>query len=155
MPPENQMNVMFAGPRSVYTVATGEMLSSEIITIAGGRNVADGLKGFWADVSPEQVVAWNPDVIFVGSTLETYGVRQVLDNPQFRTIKAVRNRRVHAFPSNIGWWDFPAPHCVLGAVWVAKTLYPERYADVDVTGVADDFYRKYMGYSFTAMGGKL
>jgi iron complex transport system substrate-binding protein len=155
LPPDKQMKVMFAGPRSAYTVATGEMLTSEIITIAGGRNVANGLKGFWADVSPEQVAAWNPDVIFIGSTLDTYGVRQVLDNPQFSTIKAVRNRRVYAFPSNIGWWDFPAPHCVLGAVWVAKTLYPERFADVDVTQVADDFYRKYMGYSFTAMGGKL
>jgi iron complex transport system substrate-binding protein len=146
---------MFAGPRSVYTVATGEMLTNDIIGIAGGRNVAAGLRGFWADVSPEQVAAWNPDVIFVGSTLDTYGVTQVLDNAQFRTVKAVRHGRVHIFPSNIGWWDFPAPHCVLGVVWTAKTLYPGRFADVDMTKVADEFYTKYMGHSFTAMGGRL
>jgi iron complex transport system substrate-binding protein len=153
--PEKRVKVMFAGPRGVYTVATGEMLTSEIISRAGGCNVAAGLKGFWADVSPEQVAAWNPDVIFVGSTLNTYGVTEVLAHPQFRTVKAVRERRIHAFPSNIGWWDFPAPHCVLGVVWTAKTLYPDRFADLDVTKVADRFYTKYMGHSFTAMGGRL
>jgi iron complex transport system substrate-binding protein len=155
IPPDKRLKVMFAGPRSVYTVATGEMLTSEIIAIAGGQNVAAGLKGFWADVSPEQVAAWNPEVVFVGSTLDMYGVKQVLDNEQFRTVKAVRDRKVYAFPSNIGWWDFPAPHCVLGVVWTAKTLYPERFVDVDVTKVADAFYTKYMGHSFTAMGGRL
>jgi iron complex transport system substrate-binding protein len=152
---DKRLKVMFSGPRGIYTVATGEMLSSEIVTIAGGRNVADGLKGFWADVSPEQIAAWNPDVVFVGSTLDAYGVQQVLDNQQFKSVNAVRNRRVYAFPSNIGWWDFPAPHCVLGVVWTAKTLYPDRFSDVDVTMVADRFYTKYMGHSFTAMGGRL
>ena len=47
------------------------------------------------------------------------------------------------------------PHCILGLVWAAKTLYPERFHDVDMVKVADEFYRKYLGYSFKAMGGKL
>lgn len=152
---DKRMTVMFAGPRSIYTVATGEMLTTEIINAAGGRNVAEKLKGFWADVSPEQVAVWNPDVIFLGSSLETYAEDRAINNPQFKTVKAVRNKRVYAFPSNIGWWDFPAPHCVLGVVWAAKTLYPDRFRDVDMTRIADDFYAKYMGYSFTSLGGKL
>lgn len=155
IPTDKRMAVMFAGPRSIYSVATGEMLTTEIINTAGGRNVAEKLKGFWADVSPEQIATWNPDVIFLGSSLETYAEDRALNNPQFRTVKAIRNKRVYSFPSNIGWWDFPAPHCVLGVVWTAKTLYPDRFQDVDVTRIADDFYSKYMGYSFTAMGGKL
>lgn len=153
--PDKRLNVMFAGPRSVYSVATGEMLTTEIINLAGGRNVAENLKGFWADISPEQVAAWNPDVIFLGSSLDTYAEDRVFSNPQFKTVKAVRNKRVYTFPSNIGWWDFPAPHCVLGVVWAAKALYPDRFRDIDVTKIADDFYTKYMGYSFTAMGGRL
>jgi iron complex transport system substrate-binding protein len=155
IPYERRATVMFAGPRSVYTVATGEMLTTEIINVAGGRNVAERLRGFWADVSPEQVALWNPEVIFLGSSLDTYAEDRVLSNPQFKTVKAVRNKRVYSFPSNIGWWDFPAPHCVLGVVWAAKTLYPDRFLDIDMTRIADDFYTKYMGHSFTAMGGKL
>jgi iron complex transport system substrate-binding protein len=155
IPSERRLKVMFAGPRSVYTVATGEMLQSEILKRAGGENVAQTLEGFWAYVSPEQVAAWNPDVILLGSSKGTYGVEMVYRSAQFTTVKAVKNHRVYAFPSNIGWWDWPAPNCVLGVVWAAKTLYPERFRDVDMLKVADDYYTKYRGHSFTALGGQL
>lgn len=147
--------VMFAGPKSVYTVATGEMLQTPMLELAGAVNVAAALKGFWADVSPEQVAVWNPDVILLGSTLSTYGLDSVLENPQYATVAAIKTAKVHIFPSNVGWWDYPAPHCVLGVLWTAKTLYPERFTDVDLVQVADEFYTRYLGHSFTALGGRL
>lgn len=155
IPPEKRARVMFAGPKGVYSVATGQMLQTELLRRAGAENVASYLKGFWCDVSPEQVASWNPDVIFLGSSKGTYGVEQVYRSSQFTAVTAVRQRRVYAFPSNIGWWDYPAPHCVLGVVWAAKTLYPERFRDVDMLAVADDFYAKYRGHTFTALGGRL
>ncbi len=155
IPLENRLKVMFVGPKNIYTAATGQMLQNTLLEAAGGRNVAASLKGFWAAVSPEQIAAWNPDVIFLGSSLDSYGADTVFSNRQFATVPAVRNRRVYVFPSNIGWWDYPAPHCVMGMVWAAKTLYPERFRDVDVKAIADGFYAKYLGYSFTSMGGKL
>lgn len=155
LPTENRLRVMFAGPKNIYTVATGEMLQTEILEKAGARNVASALRGFWAKISPEQIAAWNPDVIFLGSRLEVYGADSLFNDPQFQTIKAIKSKRAYTFPSNIGWWDYPAPHCVLGVVWAAKALYPERFTDLDMLKIADGFYKKYMGYTFTAMGGKL
>jgi iron complex transport system substrate-binding protein len=155
IPAQERLKVMFAGPKSIYTVATGEMLQRILIERAGGLFVSQGLKGFWADVSPEQVVAWNPDVIFLGSTLDTYGLDEIFNNSQFKTVKAVQTKKIYTFPSNVGWWDFPAPHCVLGVLWSAKTLYPDRFRDVDMLQIADDFYSKYLGHSFTELGGKL
>lgn len=155
IPAQDRLKVMFAGPKSIYTVATGEMLQRTLIERAGGIFVSDELKGFWADVSPEQVVAWNPDVIFLGSSLDTYGMDEIFKNTQFKTVKAIQTKNVFTFPSNVGWWDFPAPHCVLGVVWSAKTLYPDRFKDIDMLKIADDFYLKYLGHSFTELGGKL
>lgn len=155
IPWEKRIKVWFAGPRNIYTAATGQMLQNSIMEAAGARNVAASLKGFWASVSPEQIAAWNPDAIFLGSSLEAYGTAALSANPQFATISAVRNGRVYVFPSNIGWWDYPAPHCVLGVVWAAKTLYPDQFRDVDLNRIADGFYFRYLGYSFSAMGGKL
>ena len=155
IPLESRLKVMFVGPKNIYTAATGQMLQNTLLEAAGGRNVAASLKGFWAAVSPEQIAAWNPDVIFLGSSLDSYGADTVFSNRRFATVPAIRNRRVYVFPSNIGWWDYPAPHCVLGMVWAAKTLYPERFRDVDVKAIADGFYARYLGYSFTSMGGKL
>jgi iron complex transport system substrate-binding protein len=155
IPLDQRRRVLFSGPKSIYTVATGEMLQSQILSLAGATNLATGLKGFWADISPEQMARWNPDVIFVGSSLATYGITDIYDNSQFKTVKAIKEHQVHVFPSTIGWWDYPAPHCVLGVVWTAKTLYPDRFKDIDVRVIADDFYAKYLGHTFTEMGGSL
>jgi iron complex transport system substrate-binding protein len=155
IPPEKRVKVMFSGPKDIFSVATGDMLQDALLTMAGGRNVASSLTGCWVTVSPEQVVAWDPEVIFLGSSLDAIDAGALADNRQLATVNAIKNQRVYDFPSNIGWWDYPAPHCVLGLVWAAKTLYPERFRDVDIGAVADEFYRKYLGYSFTDMGGKL
>jgi iron complex transport system substrate-binding protein len=155
LPADKRLRVVFAGPKSVYTIATGEMLQNQMLERAGAINVGDGLKGFWGDVSPEQLAAWNPDVIFIGSSLAAYGVSEVLGNSQCKAIKAVQTRKVYVFPSNIGWWDYPAPQCVLGVLWTAKILYPDLFTDVDVLIIADEHYAKYVGHTFTAMGGRL
>lgn len=147
--------VLFSGPKNIYSAATGQMLQTRILECAGARNVAERLKGFWADVSPEQIALWNPDVIFLGSSLDTYGLETLMDNPHFRTVKAVRTGQVFVFPSNVGWWDYPAPHCVLGVVWSAKTLFPDLFADIDIQALADEFYREFIGFSFTRLGGRL
>lgn len=150
-----RLNVLFAGPKSIYSVATGNMIQTRILDLSGARNVACDLNGFWADVSPEQIAAWNPDVIFLGSHLDTYGKEKLFENSHFQTIKAIKDKKVYSFPSNIGWWDYPAPHCVLGVVWSAKTLYPDLFKDIDLTKLANDFYKKRLGYSFEELGGRL
>jgi iron complex transport system substrate-binding protein len=155
IPAEKRPKVMFSGPKSIFSVATGEMLQASIIERAGAQNVAAGLKGFWADVSPEQIAAWNPDVIFLGSSLDTYNMDAIYNNPHLQTVKAIKEKQVYYFPSNIDWWDYPPPHHVLGILWAAKTIHPGKFADVDMTKVADEFYLKFLGHSFTEMGGKI
>ena len=91
LPADKRLRVVFSGPKSVYTIATGEMLQNQMLEQAGAVNVGASLKGFWSDVSPEQLAAWNPDVIFIGSSLASYGVQEVLGNSQFKVLKAVQN----------------------------------------------------------------
>jgi iron complex transport system substrate-binding protein len=142
------------GLKGIFSVAGGDLMQTSIIERAGGQNVAVQLKGFWPDVSPEQVVAWNPDIIFIGA-YKTGSTDDFYNNPYLQTVKAVKEKRIYIFPSNIDWWDYPAPHCVLGILWTAKTLHPDRFADVDMSKVVDEFYLKFLGYSFTELGGKI
>lgn len=152
---EKPLAVMFAGPKSIFSVATGNMLQNQLLELSGAVNVAKELAGFWADVSPEQIAAWNPDVIFLGSYLDVYGKDKILENPQFQTVTAIKEKKIYKFPSNVGWWDYPAPHCVLGILWSAKTLYPELFADIDMMAAANVFYKRFVGYSFEELGGQL
>lgn len=155
IPVEQRPKIMFTGAQNILTAATGDMLQNTIIETAGGGNVAKGLTGFWASVSPEQIAEWNPDVILLGSSKDTYGLDEIYNSSHYKTVKAVNERRVYLFPSNIGWWDYPAPHCVLGILWTAKMLYPDKFADIDMNKTADEFYTDFLGHSFSSLGGKL
>lgn len=155
IPVDKRLNVLFTGPRDVFSVATKDMLQSSIIETAGGKNAASEIKGYWITVSPEQISTWNPDVIFLGSSLDTYSPDALYTNPHFATVKAAQDKRVYSFPSTIGWWDYPAPRHVLGTIWAAITLYPEKFSDIDMTKLADEFYFEFLGHSFTELGGKL
>lgn len=155
VPEEDYPKVFFAGPKNIFTAAGGDMLQNTMIKLAGGINVAEETIGNWAQISPEQLMEWNPEVIFLGSTTGEYEEGDVFSNQALQSITAVKNKRVYPFPSNIGWWDFPAPHCVLGIQWMATKLYPDKFKDVDMTEVADDFYQRFVGKSFTELGGKL
>ncbi len=148
---------MFAGPKSIYCVATGNMLQSRILELSGAINVAKKVKGFWAEVSPEQLAVWNPDVIFLATynNLSTYDKADIFNNPHIRTINAVRTGRIYWFPSNAGWWDYPAPNCVLGVIWSAKKIYPELFLDIDIKVLANKFYKQFIGYTFEELGGRL
>lgn len=148
--------VLITGPKSIYTVATGAMLQSEMIELGGGINPAKDLMGRWAEISPEQLVVWNPDYIFLGSSFGENTKEEIYNNPAFSTINAVKNKKLYTFPSNIGWWDFPLPQAILGMLWTAEKINPDLFKDMDVTQIADEYYRDYfIGHTFTELGGKL
>jgi len=155
VPVENRPRALVERGAGNFAVASDDMSETLILRRAGAENVAAGLRAFWPVVSPERIIEWNPDAIFLGRLAGEDDTKRFLDNTIFSTLKAIANKQVYVFPSNIGCWDFPAPHCVLGIVWTAKTLYPDRFADVNMTEIADDFYKRFIGTSFTELGGKL
>ena len=61
---DDQVRVLFTGT-SPLRVASGDMIQSSLIEIAGGISVSAELTGYWNDVNLEQVAAWNPDLILV------------------------------------------------------------------------------------------
>ena len=155
LPADQKPKVLMAGPKSIYTAATKDMTANSMIETAGGVNVAKDAVGLWAEISPEQLVKWNPDYIFLGSSKGTYGVNEVLNNPALASVSAIKNKKVFIFPSNLGWWDFPAPQSVLGIQWLANTMHGDKFTDIDIKTFTDDYYKKYMGNTFTELGGKL
>ena len=63
------------------------------------------MPGGLANVSIEQVLLWNPDVII---TIDQEFSAAVRNNPSWAPVKAVRDNRVHLSPKMpFGWVDFP------------------------------------------------
>lgn len=149
---DNKPRVMMTSKSSETRVSTDEMLQNQMIELAGGISVTAGFQpaDFWAEVDMEQIIEWNPEVIFV-PTYADYSIEEDLyNNPRWANISAVQNRRIFNFPSIMDPWDYPTAASVLGLCWAFNNLYPELYSFEELMQDVDDFYQFVYGISFTA-----
>jgi iron complex transport system substrate-binding protein len=124
-------------------------MQTRIVELAGGSPVwklANPGRG-WSQVSMEQVLAWDPDVVFVTA----YSLRsdevagRLRADANWQAVRAVKRGRFHAFPGDFYSWDQPDARWILGLAWTAARLHPDRFADLDILGLARDFYRQVFG----------
>jgi iron complex transport system substrate-binding protein len=131
------------------TTYGGDQYFSQMVATAGGGNVAEGLKGSRAKVSKEQILEWNPDVmIVIAWGAEISSVKDILSDPALKETNAARNHRIFSDPGYYSRWVHPDITSCLGVLWMATIMYPEKFADVDMHKIADEFDRKYFGKPF-------
>lgn len=92
------------------------------ITLCGGENVAASLNGTGGNISAEQLLAWNPDFILLGS-FDSSTPSLLYDDPALQTLSAVRKRQVYKFPHGGYRWDPGSQESHLTWVWVAQLLH--------------------------------
>lgn len=91
--------------------------------------------------SLEQILLWNPDFILVN---EMGVVDYILSNKQWSPLKAVKDHRVYQLPNGISRWGHPSsPETPLAILWTAKTIYPDRFKDLDMTTETKSFYKEF------------
>ncbi len=146
IPEDQRVRVYFCG-RNPLLVASGDMFQSMMVEIAGGISVTRDLRGFWNVVNLEQVLVWQPDVIII-STLGGLEPEEIMNDPDWSAIPAVRNGRVYKMPGLAAPWDVPVPDSILGIIWLAETLYPEA-VDLDLEGEIRAFYEKFYELQLT------
>jgi iron complex transport system substrate-binding protein len=106
--------------------ATNRTYIGELIGIAGGENVFPDLPTLWAQVSLEEVLRRNPDVIIRpleeprGETLPR--LRQL---PGWRDLAAVRTGRVHEVDADL--LNRPGAGLGQAARVLARAVHPESF----------------------------
>lgn len=119
-----------------------------IIKQAGGYNVAAELQGT-AKVSLEQVLAWNPEVIIVEDRAsETY--KLIKEKAEWAQIDAVKNGKVYLLEEFVRPNGHPAPESLgLGEAYLGSLFYPEKYADLDMQALVQDYYKTFYRTAFS------
>lgn len=141
--------VYLASGGDYLRTATSQMYQNDLIEMAGGENVSSELTdGYWQTVSPEQVLAWNPEHIFAVSYAE-YSLEDILSDSSLANVQAVKENKVMTFPSQIEPWDYPTPSSVLGVLWLTSQLHPEVYGEDEFLQEAKSFYEKYFDITVT------
>jgi iron complex transport system substrate-binding protein len=145
--PENErVRVYYAeGPEGLWTDPSGSQ-HSELIDLCGGKNVADCAitPGYGrTEVSMEQVLTWDPEVILVGDPVF---YRSVESDPVWQDITAVKTHRVYLIPTTaFCWFDRPPGiNRIIGIPWTAKTLYPDLFEDMDLVAQVREFHEVYL-----------
>ena len=138
------------GPEGLQTEPNGSD-HAQLISICGGVNVADvPLKEGvgQVEVSIEQVIKWNPQVII---TTDSTFYKNVYNNPKWANIDAVKNKQVYLSPTSpFKWFDRPpGANVIIGIPWTAKVLYPEKYKDINLKEVTKQFYKDFYHYDLS------
>jgi len=147
-------NGYFASAIGLFSTTTGNMIQNEIFIQAGIKNVSKDLTGYFQDISPEQLVKWNPDIMVLSQHLKK-GETHLLSGKPLQEIKAISQKAVYRCPSSLAPWDFPSPLSVLATLWIAQKAYPERFSDLDIMDKTDEFYQNLFQKTMTQMGGTL
>lgn len=96
------------------------------INQAGGQNVAGMLAGHQQQTTLEQLIAWDPEIIFLG-TFDAATPADIYANPALGNVSAVRNKRVYKVPHGGYRWDPGSHESGLMLLWAAAVMHPERF----------------------------
>jgi iron complex transport system substrate-binding protein len=137
--------VYMAGNSSYLSTAPRDMYQATLIEDGGGINAAAEIEGNnWTDISYEQLLSMNPEIILVPAEA-TYNVDDVLNDEQLADLKAVTAGAVYAMPRSFEAWDMPTPSCTLGTKWILSVLHEDVYPFEDMRQEAVDFYSRFYG----------
>ncbi len=142
--------VYFASNSSYLETAPAGMYQSDLITLAGGTNVAAGLPGdYWTAVSYESILTMNPDVIIVPCGA-SYTRDDILADVQLADTAAVKNGAVYQMPQKIEEWDSPIPSGILGVMWLTSVLHEDVYPFADFQKDVSGYYEQFYGFTMDA-----
>jgi iron complex transport system substrate-binding protein len=134
-------------------------MQTRLVEIAGGIPVwADANPGKgWAQVTLEQIAAWDADEIFIVSYVEDPSdvVARLKNDPQWQALRAMQAGRLYAFPGDLYSWDQPDTRWILGLTWLAARLHPERFPQMDIVSEAQQFYQALYGLDQTFFDQKI
>lgn len=141
IPADRRIRVYMANP-DLTTYGSGKY-TGLMMNHAGAMNVAAATVKGYKQVSMEQVLAWDPQVIFVQDRYPQV-VSEINQQPAWQALDAVKNHRVYLMPEYAKAWGYPMPEAMaLGELWMAKKLYPEKFKDIDMQQQADSWYQRF------------
>ena len=121
---------------------------------AGAINVAEELeKDNSVPVTLEQIYKWNPDTILITNFNKYYPddlYNNTVGNYDWSQIDAVINKRAFKMPLGMYRSYTPGIDTPVTLKWMAKTIYPSLFEDIDIIRETVDYYKEIFNVDLTA-----
>lgn len=130
IPPDRRVRVYFMWAQGELETSGRPSTVNELIDLAGATNVCGSLEQEHLVVNMEKVLRWDPQVIIMWHNAKK-DPQDILRNPLWQSVNAVRDRRVYEFPDvfSCDLWTLKFQYA---AKLVAGWCYPELFAHVDL-----------------------
>ncbi len=116
-------------------------LDTDILLHGGVQNIGSAyLKQGRGEIDLEKIIAKDPDVIFIW-WLSPLEVADILENPQLKTLRAIKNKEVYKLPP----MDIAGPRTPLISLFVAMKAYPDAFRDLHWEEILKDYYQVVLG----------
>lgn len=136
---------VYAESSSDYTVLNRATGIGQILDALHARNAyGDSTTYEFPKLNPEWVIEKNPDIILksvesINGTNLSEVHSQIVSRTGYDQVKAVEDQRVFVYNSEI----LGRPQVVIGLVYFAKVLYPDRFADIDPVSIEEEYAQQF------------
>ncbi|VTY11607.1 ABC transporter substrate-binding protein [Rothia dentocariosa] len=137
-----------SGGSDLTKVDGSKSLIGEWMKLTGAENSLDGVENL-KNVSLEQIIASNPDIIIIGGSDAQKGVDAIKSDPAWADVPAVKNNKILKNPVGTFNWDRYSAEEALQILWAAQQFHPEQFQDINLVKETQDFYKTYYGYDLT------
>lgn len=140
-----QPKVYMAGNSAYLSTAPKDMYQASLIESVGAVNAAGEIDGnSWTEISYEQLLAMNPDIIILPSEA-SYTADDIRNDAQLSIVTAVVNDAIYQMPAAFEPWDSPVPSGILGVKWLLAVVNPDLYTLEQVQNDVVSFYTDFYG----------
>ena len=135
-------NVLYVtGDAGQNVIASGSYHAEILDLLTNNLAVVDdpSSKGTGNEVSMEQILTWNPDVV-VFAPESIYATVQ--DDAAWQSVTAIKNGAYYEVPFGpYNWMGFPpSVQRYLGMMWLSKVLYPDATVQYDLFDDVHEYY---------------
>jgi iron complex transport system substrate-binding protein len=148
--PENKrMNVYHCISNPLYTASAPSLVqdwmdNAGVVNIAKDWKVAALQTG--SNITLEQIIGADPDVIICLNAKDAAAIKA---DPAWRIIKAVKECKVYTNPKGLFYWGRETTEEALQFLWLAKTVYPDNFKNVDMAQETKYFYKTFYRLNLT------
>lgn len=152
IPEEDRVSLFFGMYETGLSTNGAGSFHSEVLDYVGVENVAilddTGKKGGGNEVSMEQLLLWEPEVIIFAENSVYEPVTE--GDELWQDLEAVKEDRVYEIPEEpYNWISFPpSVNRILGINWLGNLIYPEHY-DMDMVEEAQTFFDLFYHYDLS------
>jgi iron complex transport system substrate-binding protein len=111
-------------PSAPYTAGSGTFINT-LIEMAGGENIAAGLEDQYPQISIEELLVQDPDIILLGDAAYGATPEAVAQRTGWSALSAVQNEQIYPFNDDLA--SRPGPRLVDGLEELARLLHPEVF----------------------------